>query len=127
MYRLTLNLQIVDSGYGYVNNEIIQFVSADGERAGTVKVILGGVGKGSGYYKTSRGFLSDVIALHDGDYYQEYSYEVFSKLSVDRYSDMFKKVMHTAGTKFFGSVLLIDEANATISLTESSVTGNVAG
>lgn len=122
-----LNLQIVDSGYGYVNNEVIQFVSADGERAGTVKVILGGVGIGSGYYKTSKGFLSDAIALHDGDYYQEYSYEVFSKLSVDRYSDMFKKVMHTAGTKFFGSVLLVNDGNAAISLTESSVTGNVAG
>jgi hypothetical protein len=121
------NLQIVDSGYGYVNNEVIQFVSADGNRAGTVKVILGGVGVGAGYYKTSKGFLSDAIALHDGDYYQEYSYEVFSKLSVDRYSDMFKKVMHTAGTKFFGSVLLVNDGNAAISLTQSSVTGNVAG
>jgi hypothetical protein len=121
------NLQIVDSGYGYVNNEVIQFVSADGNRAGTVKVILGGVGLGAGYYKTSKGFLSDAIALHDGDYYQEYSYEVFSKLSVDRYSDMFKKVMHTAGTKFFGSVLLVNDGNAAISLTQSSVTGNVAG
>jgi hypothetical protein len=116
-----LNLQIVDSGYGYVNNEVIQFVSADGNRAGTVKVVLGGVGIGSGYYKTSRGFLSDAIALHDGDYYQEYSYEVFSKLSVDRYSDMFKKVMHTAGTKFFGSVKIEDEGNTAVELTESSV------
>ena len=121
------NLQIVDSGYGYTNNEVIQFVSVDGQRAGTAKVVLGGTGLGSGYYKTSKGFLSDVISLHDGDYYQEYSYEVFSKLSVDKYADMFKKVMHTAGTKFFGSVMLINEANASLSVTESSVTGNVAG
>ena len=120
-------LQVIDSGFGYSNNEIVRFVSRDNLRAGSVRVITGGVGLERGYYKTSKGFLSDDIALHDGDYYQEYSYEVFSKLSVDIYSDMFKKVMHTAGTKFFGSVLLVDEGNAAISLTESSVTGNVAG
>jgi len=49
--------------------------------------------------------------IHDGNYYQEYSYEVLTKISVDRYSDMFKKVMHMAGTKFFGSALIVEEAN----------------
>jgi hypothetical protein len=56
--------------------------------------------------------------IHDGDYYQEYSYEILSKISVDRYADMFKKVMHTAGTKFFGSAVVIEEDSATLELSE---------
>jgi hypothetical protein len=116
------DLKIIDSGYGYSNSEIIQFTSADGLRSGTIKVVLGGSGKGAGYYKSSKGFLSDSVCLHDGDYYQEYSYEIFSKLSVDRYSDMFKKVMHTAGTKFFGSAMVVEEDAVTVAIDESSVT-----
>lgn len=114
-------LKIIDSGFGYVNSEIVQFTSVDGLRAASAKVVLGGVGKGAGYYKSSKGFLSDSVCLHDGDYYQEYSYEIFSKLSVDRYSDMFKKVMHTAGTKFFGSARVVEEDAVVVTLTESSV------
>jgi hypothetical protein len=56
--------------------------------------------------------------IHDGDYYQEYSYEILSKISVDRYADMFKKVMHTAGTKFFGSALVVEEDSITVELSE---------
>ena len=114
-------LKIIDSGFGYTNSEIVQFTSADGLRSGSAKVVLGDSGKGAGYYKSSKGFLSDSVCLHDGDYYQEYSYEIFSKLSVDRYSDMFKKVMHTAGTKFFGSARVVEEDSVVVSLADSSV------
>ena len=117
------SLEIVDSGYGYTNNEIVQFLSEDGLRAGTLKTVLGGVGLGKGYYRSSKGFLSDEFCIQDGDYYQEYSYEVFTKLSVDKYSDMFKKVMHTAGTKFFGSVKIESEGNTETTLAESSISG----
>jgi hypothetical protein len=115
------SLDIIDSGFGYTNSEIIQFVSADGLRAGTVRTTLGGIGVGKGYYRSSKGFLSDDFCIQDGDYYQEYSYEVFTKLSVDKYSDMFKKVMHTAGTKFFGSVKLTEEGNTAVELVQSTI------
>jgi hypothetical protein len=58
--------------------------------------------------------------IHDGDYYQEYSYEILSKISVDRYADMFKKVMHTAGTKFFGSALIVEEDSLPVTLSAIS-------
>jgi hypothetical protein len=113
-------LQVIDSGFAYSNGEIVDFVSEDNLRAGTAKMILDGHGLGIGYYRSSKGFLSDDIYVHDGDYYQEYSYEILSKISVDRYSDMFKKVMHMAGTKFFGSALIVEEANAALALTSIS-------
>jgi hypothetical protein len=113
-------LQVIDSGFAYSNGEIVDFVSEDNLRAGTAKMILDGHGIGIGYYRSSKGFLSDDIYVHDGDYYQEYSYEILSKISVDRYSDMFKKVMHMAGTKFFGSALIVEEANAALAMSSIS-------
>ena len=113
-------LQVLDSGFAYSNAEIVDFVSEDNLRAGTAKIVLDGHGIGIGYYRSSKGFLSDDIYVHDNDYYQEYSYEILSKISVDRYSDMFKKVMHVAGTKFFGSALIVEEANAALALTSIS-------
>lgn len=111
-------LQIIDSGFGYSNSELVQYVSNNALRAGTAKIVIEGTGIGQGFYRSSKGFLSDNIYIHDGDYYQEYSYEILSKLSVDKYADMFKKVMHVAGTKFFGSVSVFDEANVMIQLSE---------
>jgi hypothetical protein len=118
-------LQVIDSGFAYSNGEIVDFVSEDNLRAGTAKMVLDGHGIGIGYYRSSKGFLSDDIYVHDGDYYQEYSYEILSKISVDRYSDMFKKVMHMAGTKFFGSALIVEEANAALALSSISTAQEV--
>ena len=112
------SLQVIDSGIGYTNSDVVQYTSADGKRSGTIKVVIDGHGIGKGYYKSSKGFLSEDMYIHDGDYYQEYSYEILSKISVDRYADMFKKVMHTAGTKFFGSALIVEEDSATVELSE---------
>ena len=112
------SLQVIDSGIGYSNGDVIQYTSSDGERSGTIKVVTDGNGIGKGYYRSSKGFISEDMYVHDGDYYQEYSYEILSKISVDRYADMFKKVMHTAGTKFFGSALVIEEDSLPVTLSE---------
>jgi hypothetical protein len=102
------SLEIKDSGFGYVDNNTAEFFSADGLRAGTIKLHTGGVGTGSGYYKSSKGFLSDNKFIQDNDYYQEYSYEIISKLPFDKYSEIYGKVMHMAGTRVFGSVEVIE-------------------
>ncbi len=112
------SLQIVDSGIGYSNGDVLQYTSSDGARSGSIKIVIDGHGIGQGYYKSSKGFISEDMYIHDGDYYQEYSYEILSKISVDRYADMFKKVMHTAGTKFFGSALIVEEDSITVELSE---------
>jgi hypothetical protein len=115
------SLQVIDSGFGFSNSEIVQYVSGDGLRSGSLRVIVNGYGIGKGYYRSSKGFLSDNMYIHDGDYYQEYSYEILSKMSLDKYASMFKQVMHVAGTKFFGSVRVIEEANVKLSYSDSSI------
>ena len=110
------SLQVIDSGLGYPNSEIIQYSSEDNLRSGSGKVVIDNYGISKGYYRSSRGFLSADKYIHDGDFYQEYSYEILSKIGFEKYADMFKKVLHVAGTKFFGSALIVEEADIPIQL-----------
>jgi hypothetical protein len=114
------SLQILDSGAGYTNSEIMLYTSEDGLRSGEAKAIVSGIGTGSGYYKTSKGFLSSLSKVHDGDFYQEYSYEILSRIPLDKYAAMFKKVMHVAGTRFFGGVLLENLQNVDVDYATSN-------
>jgi hypothetical protein len=118
------NLSVTDSGFGFIDGQAATF-TLDGKN-GTATVMDVGLGTGSGRYKNHKGFVSDLSKIHDGNYYQEYSYDVISRIPLEKYSDMFKKVMHTAGTKFFGSVLLesvnnTELSNTKISLANSSI------
>ena len=113
-------LQIVNSGFGYSNNQTLVYTSEDGTRIGTARAIVNGVGAGSGYYKTSKGFLSNISKIHDGDYYQEYSYDVMSRLPLNKYIDMFKKVMHVSGTRLFGTVVVDTTSNTNVSIANSA-------
>ena len=114
------SLGVTDSGFGYSNSEVLTYTSEDGTRSGQAKAIVTGVGTGAGYYKSSKGFLSQDKYLIDSDYYQEYSYEVLSKLPFEKYAEMFKRVMHTGGTKVFGSVVLIENASPTMDIKEDA-------
>jgi hypothetical protein len=57
-------------------------------------------------WKNTKGFLSDVMKLHDGSYYQEFSYLIRSQLSVDNWETEFNKLVHPAGMKFFTALFL---------------------
>lgn len=85
----------------------------------TASIGLGKQGYGSGYYTTTRGFLDSDKKLHDNDYYQEYSYEVQSRVPFDKYIDVLKQITHVAGTKPFGKVVVSTEANTSMTLINS--------
>lgn len=118
-------LQITDSGFGYSNGEIVDYTSEDGARSGSARLIVSGSGTGAGYWKSSKGFLSADKFIHDSDYYQEYSYEILTKLPFEKYSEIFKKTMHTAGTRVFGSVVLTEEANTIVTVPESNTSQSI--
>jgi hypothetical protein len=114
-------VQIIDSGFGFSNDSEIEFATSADDRTGKISNIKGGIGTGTGYYRTAKGFLSDVSKLHDGDYYQEYSYDILSRIPLEKYATMFKKVMHTSGTRFFGSVLIDSLANTIVTVANSAI------
>jgi hypothetical protein len=100
--------KIIDTGIGYRSGDTITF----GTEQGSGDIGVTPIGYSPGYFKYTKGFLSNDKYILDSDYYQEYSYDIISKLPFDKYADMFKKVMHVAGTKMFGSVSVTYEADS---------------
>lgn len=62
----------------------------------------------SGYYGTSNGVLGDRSFIQDNDYYQTHSYEIASSIQTQKYYDTIKRLVHPAGYKVFGSLVLQD-------------------
>jgi hypothetical protein len=74
----------------------------------TGNVVKGGLGKLRGIWTSTRGFLNSDKYVQDSYYYQEYSYELQSSLSLDKYSDIVKTTYHPSGTELFGRIVKQD-------------------
>jgi hypothetical protein len=98
------SLQIIDSGFGYFDDELLTLVSLDKQQRKIAALVkLGKQGIGEGYHTSSKSFLSTNKYLQDSDFYQEYSYEVLTSLPFEVYKRTLIDVLHVAGTKPFGS------------------------
>ena len=65
----------------------------------------------SGSYLTNSGFLSEKsIRVHDSDFYQKFSYVVKVGRNLSQWKEPFDKLVHPAGHKYFGEVLMIIQA-----------------
>jgi hypothetical protein len=117
-----LGIVVADSGFGYVDGESVSFSSNDSVFSGIATVLDRKQGESFGFYQSTKGFLSQDKYIQDGDYYQEYSYEIRADIPLNKYSDMLKKVLHVAGTKFFGAFVHSTVSNSNI----TSVSANVS-
>lgn len=95
---------VQDSGFGYVQGETVWLGTgpAPTGNSATGLVQLQTNGTRRGFYTDEGGFLSDRKKLFDGDYYQNFSYEVTSSQQLETYLSMLKDVVHVAGMKVFG-------------------------
>jgi hypothetical protein len=96
-------LSVIDSGFAYQDGEVVSYESSNGV-IGTAQVHLGRYGVGAGYYTDRNGFLSSEKKIFDGNYWQNFSYEIRSSLAIEVYEDMLKKILHIAGMKYFGAL-----------------------
>jgi hypothetical protein len=62
----------------------------------------GGIGRGLGYWATTDSLLNSDKVIQDSYYYQDYSYELRTALSLDTYKEVFYSTFHTAGSALFG-------------------------
>jgi hypothetical protein len=116
------SLRVIDSGFGYFDGETVTLTSSeDSTKEASARTSVVNQGVGEGFYKNRKSFLSTDKYIHDGDFYQEYSYQVLTALPFDAYADTLKKVLHVAGTKAFGSYVGTVEAQINIS-SNSSIT-----
>ena len=100
-----LGIRTIDSGIDYSGNFDVTVISNSGSGAVIVPVV-GAVTNYTGYYANNDGKLSSNKRLFDADYYQDFSYALRSEISFIRYKEMFKALVHPAGFKMFGEVLI---------------------
>ena len=114
------NIDVVDSGFGFENTDTVFFKNDLGITSGIG--VLSGVGFTQGYYASEDGFLSSGKKIHDGDYYQKFSYEVRSSVTLNKYASMLKNILHVAGTKFFSSFEHTSDAVSLVSANLGQIT-----
>lgn len=97
------SLMVIDSGYGYNFGETLSLQDASG--TGSIidaTPVYGSLGNERGFWRGSRGFLNSDKYLQDSFYYQEFSYEIRSSRSLDKYINILYKICHPSGYKPFG-------------------------
>jgi hypothetical protein len=114
-------VSVIDSGFGYIDKGSVTLESATNPylMSGTSNLLKQGIG--AGYWKTTTSHLSSDKKIHDNKYYQEYSYDIISGLSLNRYKDVVKKILHVSGNELFGSVERRSTVNLSIASSNSSI------
>lgn len=116
-------LKVIDSGFAYEPADIMSF-QRENDSESTIGLAKGSnikQGEGSGFYQNTKGFLSRDKYLHDNDFYQDYSYQIISRIPFERYKNMLKKVLHVAGTKMFPGVEIESKNSSTIQVANSTI------
>lgn len=100
-------IRIENSGVNYFDSVTAVVVSANGTN-NTARVLLTptAITRYPGYFKGNRGKISSTQKLQDSDLYQDFSYRLKSAVSIDKYYSALRKLIHPAGMKMFGSILL---------------------
>lgn len=115
-----IGVKVLTSGYGFTSGQSVTMTSDDGHVA-TGFSNCQTIGTGQGFYRQKGGFLSDQKKLYDGFYWQYFSYDVRSPISLDKYAEMLRQVAHVAGTKNFATMVTVSESDVSSTFQKSLV------
>jgi hypothetical protein len=100
---------VKNSGINYFNTVTVSFISQTGNLSSAVVFARPtAVTRYPGFYSNNSGKLSSTKKIQDGHYYQDFSYELKSAVSLDTYFSVLKDLIHPAGMRMFGSILVQD-------------------
>lgn len=102
-------ISIIDTGLAYNSAPLIDMTGLGNGDANLEAIIIAGVYEYPGRYLDDGSFLSSTNYLRGRDYYQNYSYDIRSRVPMSKYKDVLLKVGHPSGLKVFGTY--INEAN----------------
>lgn len=121
---IATGLEVINSGFGYVHNGpvTLESVKDDNPFIITATTRTENQGISEGFWRSTNSHLNSEKKIQDNKYYQEYSYDVFSGLTLNRYETVLKKVFHVAGTQLFGSVIKTSSVDSKITAPQSSIT-----
>ena len=103
-YKVRGSSDSIEIFFRLLFNEVVQV-----ERPYDVTLIpsSGNWDTNSSAFTDNKGFLSDRIKLQDSLRYQKFSYLIKTGKNVSDWSDAFTRLVHPAGFKFFGEILLL--------------------
>jgi len=104
-----LRLSIVSGGSGYEEPPTLNLSSSGDGTAQAVATIVTGVFTYPGRWLNDDGHISSYNFLQDRDYYQNFSYVVKARESIEKYRKALKDLIHPAGMKVFGEYLSVDD------------------
>jgi hypothetical protein len=114
-------LTILNRGSGYKTTPTLNLTSIGDGTAQAVATIITGTFTYPGRYLNDDGHLSGYNFLEDRDYYQDFSYVVKAKQSIEKYRKALKDLIHPAGMKLFGEYLFVDNgASLNVSVTRAA-------
>ena len=97
---------ISSSGVNYSGDIVLNIFSETGSQTARVLGLRSAVTQYPGYFSGNRGKASSNKKIQDGHYYQDFSYELKSAVSLDTYFGVLKDIIHPAGMRMFGSILV---------------------
>ena len=100
------SISIANSGINYSADTTVNVFNEIGIQSARIVALRTAVTNYSGYFSGNRGKLSSNKRIQDGNYYQEFSYELKSEVSLEFYFSTLKQIIHPAGMKMFGSMLI---------------------
>ena len=98
-------IKITNFGANYRVAPIVTVTSENGSGA-VITASVGALCSYPGYYANSDGIVDSRKRIQDNHYYQDYSYVLKTEITIDRYSQLVKELLHPAGFGFFGQVLI---------------------
>jgi len=118
---IATEVDVIDSGYGYIQDGDVTL-----EREGFDFIITGksqivNQGISEGFWRTTSSHLNSEKKLHDNKYYQEFSYDIQTGLSLNRYLHLIRDVVHISGNEIFGTVVRSSNISSQPTVANSSI------
>lgn len=113
-----LNVRVLNSGYGYIDQEDVLLTNDIGQVISVGNANARGQGIIEGRWSSTESHLNfqDGKVIQDSDYYQEYSYQISSKIDINTYKNTLTDIAHLAGTKMFGEFSLKDNVDVSVDI-----------
>lgn len=105
--------EIVQQFYADTTTQVID------EDIAIIEINLGAVAKYPGYYLKADGFISDEMYIHDGKYYQAFSYVIKVEEELRKYADIVKSLLHPAGMRAYSEYSIFNNLQLSISQNSS--------
>lgn len=101
-----VRIAVRDPGTNYLIPPIPNFSESANGTGATATVNIGPIFTADGFFGNNDGKLSSNKVLQDSFFFQDYSYVLKTEVTIDKWLGTVKKVIHPAGLKVFGEVII---------------------